>query len=329
MGRRKVDKLLGKKRINQEEKNEKEEDVEDSEEEDSENNKNIFLYEESEEESSESEDSKPVQRLFGENESGFTKGLFDNKSDQNKESKNEGEKSSSLFGDKPLFDFSSKTKDKKHENKSSSLFGDKPLFDFSSNDKEEKKENKSSLFDSSSLFGNKEEKEEEKEEEGDDNIGKSNSPKREYNPEIIDKEKNKDDNNKYVKRFVKKVEKVFLYDKEEKKYICKGEGFISIETMTTKKDDKEKKDGIVVMRNTIGGLIFEGFLNEKINKFESKEIKGKFLAIFVLLKNDKDNNISMTYCKIPFNTKEDFEHFQKVYNETIKYLKLEIKEFSE
>ena len=303
MGRKKVDKLLGKKRINQEEKNEKEEEVEDSEEEDSENNKNVFLYEESEEESSESEDSKPVQRLFGENESGFTKGLFDNKSDQKKESK-----------------------------KSSSLFGDKPLFDFSSNNKEEQKENKSSLFGSSSLFGNKEEKQEdkeEKEEEGDDNIGKSNSPKREYNPEINDKEKNKDDNNKYVKRFVKKVEKVFLYDKEEKKYICKGEGFISIETMTTKNDDKEKKDGIVVMRNTIGGVIFEGFLNEKINKFESKEIKGKFLAIFILLMNDKKNNISMTYCKIPFNTKEDFEHFQKVYNETVKYLKLEIKEFSE
>lgn len=325
MGRKKVDKLLGKKRINQEEKDDKEEEVEDSEEEDSQNNKNIFLYEESEEESSESEDSKPVQRLFGENESGFTKGLFD-KSDQKKESK----KSSSLFGDKPLFDFSSKAKDEKQESKSS-LFGDKPLFDFSSNNKEEKKESKSTLFGSSSLLGNKEEKEEEKEEEGegDDNIGKSNSPKREYNPEIIDKEKNKDDNNKYVKRFVKKVEKVFLYDKEEKKYICKGEGFISIETMTTKKDDKEKKDGIVVMRNTIGGLIFEGFLNEKINKFESKEIKGKFLAIFALLMNDKVNNISMTYCKIPFNTNEEFEHFQKVYNETIKYLKLEIKEFSE
>jgi hypothetical protein len=128
---------------------------------------------------------------------------------------------------------------------------------------------------------------------------------------------------------VKKVEKVFLYDKVEKKYVCKGEGFISIETMTTKNDDKEKKDGIVVMRNTIGGLIFEGFLNEKINKFESKEIKGKFLVIFVLLMNDKENNISLTHCKIPFNTKEDFEHFQKVYNETIKYLKLEIKEFSE
>ena len=330
MGRRKVDKLLGKKRINQEEKNEKEEDVEDSEEEDSESNKNVFLYEESEEESSESEDSKPVQRLFGENESGFTKNLFD-KSDQKKEAKDEGKKSSSLFDDKPLFDFSSKTKDEKKENKSSSLFGDKPLFDFSSNNKEEKKENKSSLFCSSSLFGNKEEKEEDKdkEEEGDDNIGKSNSPKREYNPEIIDKEKNKDDNNKYVKRYVKKVEKVYLYDKVEKKYISKGEGFISIETMTTKKDDKERKDGIVVMRNTIGGLIFEGILNEKINKFESKNIKGKFLAIFAILLNNKVNNFSLTFCKIPFNTKEDFEHFQKVYNETIKYLKLEIKEFSE
>ena len=304
MGRRKVDKLLGKKRLSdvkddKEQKEELEEEEEEEEEEEG-NNKNVFIYEESEEESSESEDSKPVQRLFSEKESGFTKGLFDNLPSAKKESK-ETEKT-------PLFNFK--------ENKSS-LFGDKPLF--GSLEKEKKDETEKNIQ-------NNDGEKEEKGEEGDDNFGKSNSPKHEYNPENI--ENDKDDNNKYVKRYVKKVDKVYLFNKIEKKYMNKGEGFISIETMTTKKDDKEKKDGIFVLRNNIGGLILEGFLNEKINKFDSSEKNGKHFADFVFLINDKDNKLSLTQCKIPFNKKEDLESFHNVYDETIKYINLELKEFS-
>ena len=289
--------------------------------------------EEEEEDSSESEDSKPAQRLFSDKEVGFSKGLFDTKTTSKKKTENKSKEaksnllfdfskkenssslfgttnSSSLFGDKPLFESSNK----------SSLFGDKPLFEFQSQSslfqKEEKEEK-----------DKKEEKEKEEEDEKeDDNIGKSNSPKYEYNPENFDKDL--DDNNKYVKRYVKKVEKIFLLDKIEKKYICKGEGFISIETMTTKKEEKEKKDAIIVFRNNIGGLIFEGFLNEKINNINFYEKKGYFIVNFVFLMNDKNNNLYMTQCKIPFNNSEDSKAFVDIYNETIKYINLEINQFS-
>ncbi len=146
-----------------------------------------------------------------------------------------------------------------------------------------------------------------------------------YNPENV--ENDKDDNNKYVKRFVKKVDKVFLLDKDEKKYLNKGEGFISIETQTTKKEENENKSAVFIFRNNIGGLLFEGFLNEKINKINSYEKNGKHIAQFVILMNDKKNNISMTHCKVPFNNKEDSDKFVKIYNESIQYIKKEIKEF--
>jgi hypothetical protein len=223
------------------------------------------------------------------------------------------------------------------DNKESSLFGDKKessLFGNIDN------QNQSSLFSNKPLFGsftnNDKEEKEEKESDDDKNIGekdevgeglgeeKDDGPV--YNPE--NDESDKDDNNKYVKRYIKKVEKVFLLDKNDKKYINKGEGFISIETQTTKKEENENKSAVFIFRNNIGGLLFEGFLNEKINKINSYEKNGKHIAQFVFLMNDKDNKISMTQCKIPFNNKEDSEKFVKKYNESIQYIKKEIKEFS-
>ena len=117
-------------------------------------------------------------------------------------------------------------------------------------------------------------------------------------------------------------------DKIEKKYICKGEGFISIETQTTKNDEKEKKNAIFVFRNVFGGLIFEGFFNETINKIDLYEKNQKYITNFVILMNDKNNNLFMAQCKIPFNNKEDSQSFVDIYKETIKYINNEIKQFS-
>lgn len=334
MGRKRNDKLLGKKRLNTEKDN-KDNKSEEEEEEEEENEKKelmasdkVFFYEvteEEEEEESESEESKPVQRLFSDKDVGFSKGLFDNSTTKKEQKEPKNESGGSR---KPLFDFS-----QKEENKSS-LFGDKKSSLFPD-------DNKSSLFSNQPLFGpsnNKdgEEKEakendddKEKNEEGKDGEDveeKSEGPKQVYNPEVV--EGDQDDNNKYVKRYVKKVDKVLLFDKNEKKYISKEEGFISIETQTTKKDENENKTAVFIFRNNIGGLIIEGFLNDKINKIDSYEKNGKHVANFVMLMNDKDNKISMTQCKVPFNNKEDSEKFVNIYNEAIKYIKKEIKEFS-
>ena len=168
------------------------------------------------EDSSSSSDDQPKQSLFGNNEKGFTGGLFgdlDNPQQPtslfgNKEGKPQ---ESSLFGNTEGKLFGNLDLDKE---KSSSLFGS-GLFDFSKINKK---------------------KEEEEENEENDNIGKSNSPKHEYNPEID----NKEDKDGYIKRYIKKVDKALLYDKLKNNYISKGEGFIIIETQ--EKDEKKRKD---------------------------------------------------------------------------------------
>jgi hypothetical protein len=316
MGRNKNSVLLGKKRLLKHDEKEKEEEEEEEEQEKS--NKNLFPsdYEEEneseEDESSESEDSKPQKRLFSDKETGFTKGLFDNIpiSKEEKESQ-KGTKP------KPLFDLSL------NKNNSSSLFEIK---------EDKNKSNSFSMFESQSLFSgssfNKENEKKEKksEDENENNLFVSNSPKYEYKPEEVNIDG--DDSDKYIKRYMKKIEKIFLLDKIEKKYICKGEGFISLETKTTKKNEEEKKDAVFVFRNNIGGLIFEGFLNDKINSIDTYEKKGKFFVNLVFLMNDKDNKLNLAQCKIPFNNEEDSKYFVVIYNEAIKYIKNEIKHFS-
>ena len=175
----KSSKLLGKKR-------EKESEKESS----SEDNKGKKLKKEEESESESSESNKPRKSLFGENEKGFTGGLFGDLDNPNKTTNLFGEsKTGSLFG-----------------NTSGSLFGD-------SKNKEEDNKNSlfgKGLFDFSAINNKKEE--ENNEEEGDDNIGRSNSPKHEYNPEEEDE---KEESDGYIKRYAKKVDNTLLYDKEK------------------------------------------------------------------------------------------------------------------
>ena len=323
-------KLLGKKRLkdDKEEKSEEEEEEENDEEEEEEINeealkkyKNLFSnLNEEDEESNESQQSEPVKRLFSDKEIGFSKGLFDNNPTTKKESK--------IEENKPLFDFS-----KKFDNKNS-LFGNISLFNKEDNEKKEEKNDKNEGKKEENKEENKEEKKIEKkynkkeEKDEDDNYGKyNNSSRYEYNPQISLKEDD-DDNNKYVKRYVKQIDKIFLMDDIEKKFVSKGEGFASIETQTTREEKKEKKNAIFIFRNNIGNLIFEGFLNEKINKIENFEKNDKYIAQFVILMNDKKNKIYMTRSKIYFKNKDDLHEFTNIYNKAIKYINNELKDFS-
>ena len=145
-------------------------------------------------ESSSSDDGKPVKSIFGNsNETGFKGGLF---GDLTKPSQPQ-----SLFGSGSLFS----------NTKGSSLFDNKGESLFSKN---------SSLFNFSEI--NKKKDSEDEEEEGNDNIGKSDSPNP-YNPEE-DKDKEKEG---FKKIYVKKIDNFYMFDKEEKKYKSKGEGFVS------------------------------------------------------------------------------------------------------
>ena len=253
-------------------------------------------------EESEEEDSKPVKSIFeNKNEEGFkSTGLFGDLSNPSKEPKK-------LFGDlKSSNLFSSENKNLIFGNSTNSLFNN----------------NNNSLFGNSTLFNFDKKKEEEKKEEEEDenednNIGKSNSPNH-YNPENEDNEK--EDENGFKKIYVKKIDNFYLLDKNEKKYISKGDGYLSIETY-----NKDKKKGAVIMfRNNFGGLICEGFLNKKIYKFDSYEKKFKHIGHFIFLrkviKEDKSEDIEVSQSKIPFINENDVKNFGNKYNEAINFI---------
>ena len=291
---KKEESLLGKKR----EKTDK-----DSEEDSSKDPKNKKQKKSSESsdnsnsESSESEDDgQPKKSLFGENEKGFTGGLFGDLNNPEKQQP-------SLFGNTGESIFG-------NISSGGSLFGNLKG--------EQKKEG--SLFSGNLFDFSKINKKEEDEEEGDDNIGKSNSPKHEYNPE-----KEKENDNK--KKYVKKMNDVFLLDKNEKKYISRGEGFLSIESQEIEKDGKKERFVILIYRNTIGGIIFEGVLDSKVNKFDSYEKKLKKVCHIFFLMKDKDNVPSLAQAKIPFTSEEDVKEFEEKYKNAIKYLKNEVEDF--
>ena len=247
---------------------------------------------ESNKEESSEEDTKPVKSIFGSNpnkETGFKKGLFGDLSNPISQPKSlfENTNSNSLFGN----------------NNSTSLFENKPIFDFSNiNKKNENEDN--------------DDKNEDDNEENDNN-GKSNSPNP-YNPENdINNEENK---NGFKKIYVKRIDNFYLFEKSENKYISRGNGFVSIET--SNKDNK--KFAVIMFRNNIGSLICEGILNKKINKFDSYEKKFKHIGhcVFLrkVLKENNEEDIEFSQCKIPFINENDVKQIGDKYNEAIKFI---------
>ena len=301
--------LLGRKR---------EKDSENNSSSEANNPKKLKKEEESDSDSDSSKSSNPRKSLFGKNEKGFTGGLFGDLDNPNKPSGLFGDlnsKSLSLFGNTSGSLFG-ESKDKEEDNKNS-LFG-KGLFDFSSiNNKKEEEDNNNN------------------EEEGDDNIGRSNSPKHVYNPE--EENEGVEESDGFIKRYAKKVDNTLIYDKEEKKFISRGEGFIVIETQENKED--KKRFARIVYRNLIGGIIFQGILNDKINKCHPYEKKLKQIChIIFLMKENKINeenkedkkekdNFVLAQAKILFASQDEINKFEKKYNDSIKYIKNEINNF--
>ena len=276
--------------------------------------------------SSKSSDSQPKQSLFSNKEKGFTGGLFGDLDNPQKQSslfdkKDEGmslfgNTGGSLFGNiKTEGNLFGNIKSESKPSEGGGLFSG-GLFDFSKMN--EKKDDEKNII-----------KKEEGEEEGDDNIGKSNSPKREYNPEDNNNE-NKEDKDGFIKRYTKKLDNALLYDKLKKTFISRGEGFIIIETQEKEiNGGKKERYARIIYRNTIGGIIFQGILHKELNKCTLSEKKLKHICHFIFLvkENDEKNDLSLGQAKIPFTTLEEINKFAEKYNNTIKYIKNEIDEY--
>jgi hypothetical protein len=296
--------LLGKKR----ELEKDDEDKENSVKKQKERKKEGKPEEKDNDESSSSSPSQPKKSLFSNKETGFKGGLFGDLDNPNKAP-------TSLFGNSSggsLFG-----------NTGGSLFGNiesKPSSNilFSGG-----------LFDFSKVNSKKEEEENNNDEgEGDDNIGKSNSPKHEYNPEKEETEK-KEDKDGYIKRYAKKVDNATLYDKLKKTFVSRGEGFIIIETQEKENsDNKKERFARIVYRNLIGGIIFQGVIHDKINKCVKLEKKLKHICHIVFLTKEENNEeLSLAQAKIVFSTQDEIDNFSDKFNNTIKYIKNEIDDF--
>ena len=312
------DSLLGKKRELEKEKvsNEENEKSNSKKKKIESNEKEISKDEE--ESSSSSSDEQPKQSLFGNNETGFKGGLFGDLDNPQKptglfeKTKEEG---TNPFKGQNLF-----------SNTGGSLFG---------NIQTEQKTSgglfSGELFDFSNI--NKKKDDEEGEDgEGDDNIGKSNSPKHEYNPENESNE-NKEDKDGYIKRYIKKVENILLYDKILKTYVSKGEGFIIIDTQEkVEENNKKERYARILYRNSIGAIIFQGIIHVELNKLVSYEKKLKYICYFSFLvkqddEKDEKNNLTLGQAKIPFTSLDESNKFSEKYQNTVKYLKYEIEDF--
>jgi hypothetical protein len=296
--------LLGKKR----ELEKDDEDKENSVKKQKERKKEGKPEEKDNDESSSSSPSQPKKSLFSNKETGFKGGLFGDLDNPNKAP-------TSLFGNSSggsLFG-----------NTGGSLFGNiesKPSSNilFSGG-----------LFDFSKVNSKKEEEENNNDEgEGDDNIGKSNSPKHEYNPEKEETEK-KEDKDGYIKRYAKKVDNATLYDKLKKTFVSRGEGFVIIETQEKENsDNKKERFARIVYRNLIGGIIFQGVIHDKINKCVKLEKKLKHICHIVFLTKEENNEeLSLAQAKIVFSTQDEIDNFSDKFNNTIKYIKNEIDDF--
>jgi len=295
--------LLGKKRELEKESEDKDKSVEDKKEKKTEGKQE----EKDNDESSSSSPSQPKKSLFSNKETGFKGGLFGDLD-------NPKSAPTSLFGNS--------TGGSLFGNTGGSLFGNI----------ESKPSNNSlfsgGLFDFSKVNSKKEEENNNEEGEGDDNIGKSNSPKHEYNPEKDENEK-KEDEDGYRKRYAKKVDNASLYEKLKKTFVSRGEGFIIIETQEKEnKDNKKERFARIIYRNLIGGIIFQGILHDKINKCVKLEKKLKHIChVIFLTKEENSEELSLAQAKIVFTTQEEIDTFYEKYNNTIKYIKNEIDDF--
>lgn len=107
-----------------------------------------------------------------------------------------------------------------------------------------------------------------------------------FNPE------NQPQESEYNKLFVKQVDNLYIFSKDEKKFVSKGKGFISLEK------HKEKNTAFVIFRNAMGVKLLEGFFTAHTKPVDKISKNYKSIASFGAIEF-KDNKPSLKICKIP------------------------------
>lgn len=189
------------------------------------------------------------------------------------------------------------------------IFSNKSLF---SSDNAELYKGTSSLFStlkSSDSFKKTDEEDDEEGKEAEEYYRKEGEKIVGYKPENVPP-------SDYDKLFVKQVENLFAFNKEEKKFISRGKGFLSIEK------HKTNLNHTLSFRNAMGNIILEGLFTKGIKKSEKSSEGVKNVATFCIIEVSKDKKTSSVICKVPvsqfinqFSSLELLNEFTKLFDE--------------
>ena len=221
-----------------------------------------------------------------------------------------------------MFNSNNKNNEKKEENKESlfnNLFKEGDSFKFTGNlfSNTGKPQLTFSDFKSINSFFNesnnkKEENEEEKNENELFNEKDDEMPKKEKPKPLVSQ-----DFSNYEKKYNSYIENFYVFSRITKKYVSKGNGFLSLEISK----DKNNKRGVIVFRNQGGYKLVEGFIISNISKIESEEKHYKPIATIWYIYFNELGNIQLGTAKIPFSNNYEFIKFKNSFEECIEYVK--------
>ncbi len=153
----------------------------------------------------------------------------------------------------------------------------------------------------------------EKKEENSDEFFSEENNKKENKPSIIIK---KEDEN-YIKKYSKFIDDIFIFSNENKKFISKGNGILSIEFS---KEKSKQKIAILIFRNQTGKILIEGCFNKKFNNFKNYVKNLKNIIEFSIIEINEEKKKNFCLIKIPFSNKEDLNEFHSIFKEIMKFI---------
>ena len=126
------------------------------------------------------------------------------------------------------------------------------------------------------------------------------------------------DYSEYTKLYNAHLNNLFLYNKNEKKYISKGNGFFSIEK--TKDEKNQKHQAVVVYRNQTGNKLVEGFIDKQFDKIDIYSKNFNYVVCLGIVRI-VEGKPELGSIKIPFHNEEDANALKEAFNTAITFLK--------
>ena len=125
------------------------------------------------------------------------------------------------------------------------------------------------------------------------------------------------DYSNYSKIYNSHLNKLFLFNQNEKKYVSKGNGFFSIEKAKEEKDKPHQ--AVIVFRNQTGNKIVEGLVDKKFDKIEitNKDFNYVVSFGFVMMTEGKP---TLGYIRIPFSDEEKAKNLKEAFTKAISFI---------